>query len=107
MRLRLAVLGLCSAIALRSEAADAYKFLTEIPIGGEGGWDILTVDSAAHRLYLSHGTKIIVVDLEKNAVAGEITDTPGVHGFIPVPELAREGGWDILTVDSAAHRLYL
>ena len=58
-------------------AGDAYKFLKEIPIGGEGGWDILTIDSAAHRLYLSHATKVVVVDLEKNAVAGEITDTPG------------------------------
>src|SRR3954462_10852125 len=87
MRLRLAVLALCSAMASRSEAADAYKFLTEIPIGGEGGWDILTIDSAAKRLYLSHATKVVVVDLEKNAVAGEITDTPGVHGFIPVPEV--------------------
>jgi YVTN family beta-propeller protein len=89
MRLRLAVLALCSAMAFRSEAADAYKFLTEIPIGGEGGWDILTVDSAAHRLYLSHATKIVVVDLEKNAVVGEIPDTPGVHGFIPVPAVSR------------------
>src|SRR3954469_22782878 len=86
MRLGLVVLALCGAMALRSEAADACKFLTEIPIGGEGGWDILTVDSAARRLYLSHATKIVVVDLEKNAVAGEIADTPGVHGFIPVPE---------------------
>ena len=70
-------------------AADAYKFLNEIPIGGEGGWDILTVDSAARRLYLSHATKIVVVDLEKNAVAGEIGDTPGVHGFVVAPDLAR------------------
>lgn len=84
------MLALCGAIALRSDAAgDAYKFLTEIPIGGEGGWDILTVDSAAKRLYLSHATKVVVVDLEKNTVAGEITDTPGVHGFIPVPEIGR------------------
>src|SRR3954462_14221697 len=87
MQLRLAVLMLSGAIALQSAAAgDAYKFLNEIPIGGEGGWDILTVDSAARRLYLSHATKVVVVDLEKNAVAGEIADTPGVHGFIPVPE---------------------
>jgi YVTN family beta-propeller protein len=87
MRLRLAVLALGSAIALQNAAAgEAYKFLTEIPIGGEGGWDILTIDPAAHRLYVSHSTKVIVVDLEKNAVAGEITDTPGVHGFIAVPE---------------------
>jgi YVTN family beta-propeller protein len=90
MRFRLAVLMLSGAIALQGVAAgDAYKFLNEIPIGGEGGWDILTVDSAAKRLYLSHATKVVVVDLEKNAVAGEIADTPGVHGFIPVPEAGR------------------
>ncbi|HKP02628.1 MAG TPA: YncE family protein [Chthoniobacterales bacterium] len=86
MRLRTAGLVLSGAIALHNAAAgDAYKFLNEIPIGGEGGWDILTVDSAARRLYLSHATKVVVVDLEKNAVVGEIADTPGVHGFIAVP----------------------
>src|SRR6266404_698038 len=79
------------AIALQSAMAaeEDYKFLNEIPIGGEGGWDILTVDSAARRLYLSHATKIVVIDLEKNAIAGEIVDTPGVHGFVAVPELQR------------------
>src|SRR6476469_8360701 len=90
MRLRMAILAVCSVLAASGAgAADVYKFLNEIPIGGEGGWDILTVDSAARRLYVSHATKVVVVDLEKGAVAGEITDTPGVHGFIPVPELQR------------------
>jgi YVTN family beta-propeller protein len=70
-------------------AQEPYQFLNEIPIGGEGGWDILTIDSTASRLYLSHATKVVVVDLNKNAVAGEIADTPGVHAFVPVPELQR------------------
>lgn len=70
-------------------ANEPYKFLNEIPIGGEGGWDILTIDSAASRLYLSHATKVVVVDLNKNAVVGEIADTPGVHAFAPVPKLER------------------
>lgn len=68
-------------------AEEPYKFLNQIQIGGEGGWDILTID--ANRLYLSHATKVVVVDLNKNAVAGEIADTPGVHGFVAVPELNR------------------
>jgi len=68
---------------------DAYQFSNEIPIGGEGGWDILTIDPTANRLYLSHSTKVVVVDLSKNAVAGEIADTPGVHAFVAVPELQR------------------
>ena len=70
-------------------AQESYKFLNEIPIGGEGGWDILTIDSAASRLYLSHATKVVVVDLIKDTVAGEIADTPGVHGFVAIPEVQR------------------
>jgi YVTN family beta-propeller protein len=66
-----------------------YQLVTEIPIGGEGGWDILTINSAASRLYLSHATKVVVVDLSRNAVVGEVADTPGVHGFVAVPELNR------------------
>src|SRR6266480_2095391 len=57
---------LCGAAA----ANQPYQLLTEIPIGGEGGWDILTIDSPANRLYLSHATKVVVVDLNKNAVVG-------------------------------------
>jgi len=68
-------------------ASGPYQLVTEIPIGGEGGWDILTIDSAAGRLYLSHATKVVVVDLIKNTVAGEIADTPGVHAFVAVPEV--------------------
>jgi YVTN family beta-propeller protein len=83
----LAALNLFCASAVFG--APEYKFIKEIPIGGEGGWDILTVDSAARRLYLSHATKVVVVDLEKDSIAGEIPDTPGVHGFMPVPEFQR------------------
>src|SRR3954451_15376551 len=66
-----------------------YQRISEIPIGGEGGWDILTIDSAARRLYLSHATKVVVVDIDKGTVIGEIAGTPGVHQFIAVPELNR------------------
>ncbi|HEY2045625.1 MAG TPA: hypothetical protein VGG93_03485, partial [Candidatus Udaeobacter sp.] len=80
------IVGFCCAAAVASEP---FLFLIEIPIGGEGGWDILTIDSSANRLYLSHSTKVVVVDLNKNAVAGEIADTPGVHAFVAVPEFER------------------
>lgn len=66
-----------------------YRSVSEIPIGGDGGWDILTVDPTANRLYLSHATKVVVVDLAKGAVVGEISDTPGVHAFVAVPEFQR------------------
>ena len=64
-----------------------YHFIKEIPIGGDGGWDYLTVDPAGQRLYVSHGTKVVVIDLAKDQVAGEITNTPGVHGIAVAPDL--------------------
>jgi YVTN family beta-propeller protein len=86
LQLLVGLIAFCGATVV---AQEPYKFLNEIPIGGEGGWDILTIDSAARRLYLSHATKVVVVDLVKNAAIGEIADTPGVHGFVAVPELQR------------------
>src|SRR4029077_1114707 len=78
--------GLICATALGNEL---YQFAGEIPIRGQGGWDILTIDSAASRIYLAHATRVVVVDLSKNAFAGEIADTPGVHAFVPVPDVQR------------------
>jgi DNA-binding beta-propeller fold protein YncE len=66
-----------------------YHFIKEIPVGGEGGWDLLSVDEANRRLYVSHATKVVVIDLDKDAVVGEIPDTPGVHGIALAPTLGR------------------
>ncbi len=65
----------------------SYRLLTTIKVGGEGGWDYGTVDSAGRRLYYSHGTKVVVIDIDKDAVVGEIADTPGIHGIAVAPEL--------------------
>jgi hypothetical protein len=58
-----------------------------IQIGGEGGWDYLSVDAAAHRLYVSHATHVVVIDTQTNKVVGDIPDTPGVHGIALAPKL--------------------
>jgi DNA-binding beta-propeller fold protein YncE len=71
------------------KAAEPYRLIKEIHVGGEGGWDYLSVDEAARRLYVTHANKVVAIDLDKNEVAGEITDTPGVHGFAIAPDLAR------------------
>jgi len=81
--------GLFALICTTAPGDEVYHFVREIRVGGEGGWDILTIDRVANRLYLSHATKVVVVDLVKNAVVGEITDTPGVHAFVAVPEFQR------------------
>lgn len=66
-----------------------YRFVKEIAIGGEGGWDYLSVDPVAHRLFVSHGNRIVVIDTQQDKVAGEITDTPGVHGLTLAADLNR------------------
>ncbi len=72
-----------------SEAAQPYHFIREIPIGGDGGWDYLSVDSAARKLYVAHATRVVVVDLDRDAVVGAIDGTPGVHGLALASDLSR------------------
>jgi hypothetical protein len=86
-RLLCAGLGALVAVAAVSAAATGYHVVGEIQVGGEGGWDYLTVDSAARRLYVSHATHVAVVDLDSNKVVGDIPDTPGVHGIAIAAEL--------------------
>ena len=62
-------------------AAEGYKVLTKIKIGGTGGWDYLALDSVNRRLYVSHGNSVEVVDPDAGKVVGQITGLHGVHGF--------------------------
>src|SRR5262249_10698607 len=63
--------------------------IKDISIPGKAQWDYLRVDAEAHRLYVTHGTKVDVIDLDKGAVIGAIEDTPGVHGIAFAPKLCR------------------
>ncbi len=65
-----------------------YEVVKKIKIGGDGGWDYLTMDSDAHRLYISRGTHVMVLDTEKGILAGDIPNTAGVHGVA----VARKAG---------------
>jgi YVTN family beta-propeller protein len=61
--------------------AQSYKLADKVNVGGEGGWDYLTVDTAAHRLYVSRGSHMQVFDTQKKTVVGDIQDTKGIHGI--------------------------
>jgi len=68
-------------------AAEGYHVLNKIKIGGSGGWDYVTVDSNAHRLYATHGTVVDVVDMDAGKPAGQIPQLHGVHGVALAPDL--------------------
>ena len=80
---------LVTAATARADAGLRYRVAHEVSLPGDEGWDYLTFESAAHRLFIAHGTRVLVVDTEKVALAGEIADTPGVHGIALAPELGR------------------
>ena len=82
-----AVAALWSAHPAMRAAEGPYQFIKEIPVGGDGGWDYAAVDVANRRLYVSHATKVIVIDIDKDEVSGEVGPTPGVHGIAFAPEL--------------------
>jgi YVTN family beta-propeller protein len=70
-------------------ASPGYSLTDRIPLPGDGGWDYLTIDSAAGRLYISRSDRVLVLDLASKKVVGEIAPTPGVHGIALVPSLGR------------------
>jgi DNA-binding beta-propeller fold protein YncE len=79
-----------TARAANAAAAPAhYHVLDKIAVGGEGGWDYLTLDAAARRLYISRGTRVVVLDVDSGKTVGEIPGTEGVHGIALAPELHR------------------
>jgi YVTN family beta-propeller protein len=84
-----AVLTLTCSLFAAPATSGGYSVIKKIPIGGSGGWDYLTVDEAARRLYVSHGTQVEVLDIDSLTVVGNIPKTPGVHGIALAPELGR------------------
>lgn len=85
--------GLLSVLALAATAPAAppagYKLEKTVPVPGDGGWDYLTVDAAARRVYVSHATRVEVLDADTGDVKGHIADTAGVHGIAVAADLGR------------------
>ena len=61
----------------------------EVHIGGVGGWDYLTFDSATKRLFISRGDRVQVWSASTQQIVGEISPTDGVHGIALAPRLGR------------------
>lgn len=71
-------------------AADpGLHVLKTFKVGGDGGWDYLEIDPEARHLFISRATHVMVIDADSGKPAGEIPDTPGVHGIALAPDLGR------------------
>ena len=72
-----------------AQTSSGYHLIQKIEVGGEGGWDYLFADSKAQRLYVSHSTKVVVIDTKTYKVIGEILNTNGVHGIAIAEKFGR------------------
>lgn len=100
---------LAVAAAARPQGAPSstpagYHLAKVVPLGGAGFWDYMQVDAPAHRLYISHGTHVMIFDTATDHVVGDIPDTRGVHGIAIARRLGRgfisDGGADQVTIFS-------
>jgi DNA-binding beta-propeller fold protein YncE len=66
-----------------------YHADRSIMVGGDGFWDYITADTTSHRLFVTHGTHVQVVDAATDSVVGDIPDTPGVHGVALAYDVGR------------------
>ena len=85
----ISILSLSLAAVAVAAAGPGYHVIKTYKVGGEGGWDYLTVDASARRFYISRGTHVIVLDADSGKNVGDIPDTPGVHGIALAPELGK------------------
>jgi YVTN family beta-propeller protein len=61
--------------------ATSYEVVAKYPVGGTGGWDFISIDERRHRLYVSRGDHVQVVDARSGNVVGDLPGTAGVHGI--------------------------
>jgi DNA-binding beta-propeller fold protein YncE len=85
----ISILSLSLAAVAAAAAGPGYHVIKTYKVGGEGGWDYLTVDASARRFYISRGTHVIVLDADSGKNVGDIPDTPGVHGIALAAELGK------------------
>jgi DNA-binding beta-propeller fold protein YncE len=93
MKNRMTLTSLCFAVSSLALAAPpaspGYRVVKTVEVSGEGGWDYLTTDPAARRIYITRGNRVMVFDADTYASVGEILNTEGVHGVAIAPELSR------------------
>ena len=85
----LAIACLAAAPVFAAGSAAHYTLSHKYVVGGDGGWDYLSFDADSHRLFVSRGNKLQVLDPDKDTLLGEIPTGEGAHGAIVAAELGK------------------
>ena len=82
----LAAAALSGAATATAVAQKPFHIEQTWKIGGDGGWDYLSVDANSHRLYVAHSTKVDAIDLRTGKLVGQVTGLMGTHGVVISPD---------------------
>jgi hypothetical protein len=98
---------LAATAVTQTKVSDAgtYKLLKTTTIGGDGGWDYAATDEVNRRVCVTHANKVVVIDIDKDEVVGEIAETP--DKLTVVQTLATANGSRTMTLDPKTHKIYL
>jgi DNA-binding beta-propeller fold protein YncE len=69
-----------TAAAQAAKPAGEYHVARQEVIGGDGGWDYLTVDTVGHRLFVMRSNRLTAVDLATGKILGELPGLNRGHG---------------------------
>ena len=83
----LSLITFAGLVAVQAHAE--WKVAGTYHVGGQGGWDYLTVDPQTHRLYVPRSTHTMVVDAESGKIIADIPGQKIAHGVAIVPEAGR------------------
>src|SRR6202140_2235415 len=93
LSLPLVAFALLGTVALASPPGSGYHLIKKVSLGAAPGggeyFDYVTVDSAARRVYLSHGAEVKVLDADDFSVVGTISGLKRCHGVVVLPELGK------------------
>lgn len=96
-------LAITHVMAAAQAGGSGYHASNKYKLGGNGGWDYLAIDAPKHRLFISRGNRVMVVDLENGTSVGEITGIGRSHGIALAPEFnkgfATDGSGSVLVFD--------
>jgi DNA-binding beta-propeller fold protein YncE len=89
--MRSIVVGCALAVGLAGSAgsAGALAVKQEFVLGGPGGWDYLTLESASNRLFIARADRVLVMNTADGSLLGTIAHTEGVHGVALAPDLGK------------------
>lgn len=85
----LLVMASLAGVTAAAQTPHQYQVVKALKVGGEGGWDYLTADAEARRLYVSRGSHVMVFDMDRDSLIGDLPNTPGVHGVALAKKLNR------------------